>query len=501
MEALKRNIRKKAKASILITCLITALASGIALNAVWQTNRVVTHIVPQAEAMLIGVKDIYSQGLQQGQAIRNIILDPGNTTAYKNLEKAAEEFNSACLGLAKVTKQAGENGFTAKVLEIADLEREDLQVLREISGVVRAGQKDQAIAILNSRETPLWRKNKTIILDLNSQMAEYRKRVYAQTETKAYRQMVAVALVTVLPILFSLGLALVLNSGLGRVGSLGKNIREGIQLVSRVSGQVSTASQSLAEDASRQAAGIEETSAAIEEMAAVTRQNAENANQANTFMIEAGQVLKEANRSMKELTQSMEQISSASEDTGRIIKTIDEIAFQTNLLALNAAVEAARAGDAGAGFAVVANEVRNLAMRAAEAARNTSSLIEETVLKVREGSELATQTNEVFRRVADRAKQAGKLVGGIATASSDQSRAIDQIQRAVVELDRLVQKNAANAEESSSVSEEMYARSEIMKDQAKELSDVIGGNGHRGSRPGEGGFPVERVRYFEIWVG
>jgi methyl-accepting chemotaxis protein len=325
----------------------------------------------------------------------------------------------------------------------------------------------------------LWRKNKTIILDLNSQMAEYRKRVYAQTETKAYHQMVAVALVTVLPILFSLGLALVLNSGLGRVGSLGKNIREGIQLVSRVSGQVSTASQSLKEDASRQAAGIEETSAAIEEMAAVTRQNAENANQANTFMIEAGQVLKEANRSMKELTQSMKQISSASEDTGKIIKTIDEIAFQTNLLALNAAVEAARAGDAGAGFAVVANEVRNLAMRAAEAARNTSSLIEETVLKVREGSELATQTNEVFRRVADRAKQAGKLVGGIATASSDQSRAIDQIQRAVIELDRLVQKNAANAEESSTVSEEMYARSEIMKDQAKELSDVIDGNGHR----------------------
>jgi methyl-accepting chemotaxis protein len=477
MEGLYKNIRKKTTVAILITCAVTALASGIALNAVWQTNRVVTHLVPRAEAMLIGVKDLYSQGLQQGQAIRNIILDPGNATAYKNLEMAAEEFNAAGLRLAEVTKSAGENSFTAKVLEIAELEREDLKVLREISGVVKAGQKDQAIEILNSRETPLWRKNKTIILDLNNQMAEYRKRVYAQTETKAYRQMVAVALGTALPILFALGLGLMLHSVLGRVGSIGQNIREGVQLVSRVSGQVSTASQSLAEDASRQGSGIEETSAAIKEMAAVTKQNADSATQANTFMIEAGQVLKEAKRSMKELTQSMAQISSASEDTGKIIKTIDAIAFQTNLLALNAAVEAARAGEAGAGFAVVANEVRNLARRAAEAAKNTSSLIEETVHKVREGSELASQTNEVFGKVAVSAKQVGKLVGGILAASSDQSRSIDQIQRAVAEMDRLVRKNAASAEESSSASGDLYDRSEMMRTQVEELSDVIGRNG------------------------
>ena len=475
MEVLKTNIRKKAGVAILITCAITVLVSGIALNAVWQTNRVVTHLVPQAEAMLIGVKDIYSQGLQQGQAIRNIILDPGNATAFKNLESAAEEFNAACRRLAEVTRAVGENGLAAKVQEIADLEREDIKVLREIIGVVKAGQKDQAIEILNGRETPLWRKNKTTILDLNNQMGEYRKRVYAETETRVYRRMAAVALVTALSILFALGLGLVLHGTLGRIGNIGKNIQEGIQQVSGVSGQVSTASQSLAEDASRQAAGLEETSAAIEEMAATTRQNAESADQANNFMIEAGQVLKEANRSMKELIQSMDQISSASEDTGKIIKTIDGIAFQTNLLALNAAVEAARAGEAGAGFAVVAGEVRNLAMRATEAAKNTSVLIEETVHKVQEGSELMTQTNEVFRKVGERAKQGGKLVAGIAAVSSEQSGAIDQIQRAVAEMDRLVQKNAASAEESSAASEEMYARSEIMRDQVRELAEVIGG--------------------------
>lgn len=477
MELLGRNIQKKAGVAILVAGMITLLSSGIALNAVRQTNRVVTHLVPQAETMLIGIKDIYSQGLQQGQAIRNIILDPDNATAYKNLEAAAEEFNAAGRRLAEVTRLAGEEGLAAKVREIADLEREDLQVLREISGLVKAGQKDQAVTALNARETPLWRKNKKLILELNNQMADYRKRVYARAETVAYRQMALVVLATVLSILFALGWGVALYGGLGRVGQIGRSVREEVQRVAEVSGQVSAVSRTLAEDASRQAARLEETSAAIEEMLATTRENAENANQANNFMLEAGQVLQEANRSMQGLIKSMDQISTASEDTGKIIRTIDEIAFQTNLLALNAAVEAARAGEAGAGFAVVADEVRNLALRAAEAARNTSTLIEGTVLKVREGSELVIRTNEVFRKVGEKAKEGGKLVAEIAEASGEQARAIDQIQRAAAELDRVVQKNAAGAEESSAAAQELSARAGIMQDQVRDLAEVIGGKG------------------------
>ncbi|MEW6663672.1 MAG: methyl-accepting chemotaxis protein [Thermodesulfobacteriota bacterium] len=245
--------------------------------------------------------------------------------------------------------------------------------------------------------------------------------------------------------------------------------------VANASGQVAAASQSLANGASEQAASIEETSSSLEEMAAMTKQNADNAGKAKTMMEEAGLVVQKVDQHMGNMAQAISEITRSSEETGKIIKTIDEIAFQTNLLALNAAVEAARAGEAGAGFAVVAGEVRNLAMRAAEAAKNTASLIENTIKAVKSGSSLTQSTQEAFRENIEISRKVGDLVAEIAAASQEQAQGIEQVNRAVAEMDKVVQQVAANAEESASASEEMNVQAAQMKNFVAELGAVVTG--------------------------
>ncbi len=251
-------------------------------------------------------------------------------------------------------------------------------------------------------------------------------------------------------------------------------LHTGSEQVAAAADQVAQAGQSLAEGSSQQAASIEETSSALEELASMTRQNADNAGQANTIVKESARDIEEATAAMNDLTKAIHAISAASEETQKIIKTIDEIAFQTNLLALNAAVEAARAGEAGAGFAVVADEVRNLAMRAADAARNTAEIIEDTVKKVRECSTMVTRANGAFHKMEGGSRRIGELVAEIAAASSEQAEGIDQINKAVSQLDQVVQQNAAYAEETASASGELQHQAERMKRYVAELQTIVG---------------------------
>ncbi len=252
-------------------------------------------------------------------------------------------------------------------------------------------------------------------------------------------------------------------------------LTDGADQVAAAANQVSSASQSLAEGTTEQASALEETSATLEEMSSMTMQNANHANQAKSMMKEADQIVEKVNRQMTEMSGAIGEITRSSEETGKIIRTIDEIAFQTNLLALNAAVEAARAGEAGAGFAVVADEVRNLAMRASEAAQNTSNLIENTIKAVRNGNELTSTTQEAFRENAEISRKIGQLVAEIATASEEQAQGITQLSKAVAEMDKVTQSTAANAEESAAAAEELNAQAEQMKGFVEELSAVVGG--------------------------
>ena len=245
--------------------------------------------------------------------------------------------------------------------------------------------------------------------------------------------------------------------------------------ITSASNQVSASSQSLAEGATEQAAGLEETSSSLEEMAAMTKQNADNAQQASVLAGEAQQAADSGSEAMERMNSAIQDIQKSSDETAKIIKVIDEIAFQTNLLALNAAVEAARAGEAGKGFAVVAEEVRNLAMRSAEAAKDTSSLIEGAVKNAKNGVEIASEVGTKLEGIVSSIGKTTELVAEIAAASQEQSQGIDQVNTAVTQIDRVTQSNAAHAEESASASEELSVQAVEMNRIVGQLVSLVGG--------------------------
>jgi methyl-accepting chemotaxis protein len=230
------------------------------------------------------------------------------------------------------------------------------------------------------------------------------------------------------------------------------------------SGQVSDASQSLSQGASESAASLEQITSSMTEMAAQTKTNAENSGQANQLSGEARNAAEKGNGHMTDLVKAIDEINESGQNISKIIKVIDEIAFQTNLLALNAAVEAARAGKHGKGFAVVAEEVRNLAARSAKAAQETAELIEGSVEKAKNGSEIAGRTSEALAEIVSGATKVTDLVGEIAAASNEQAQGISQVNQGLTQIEQVTQTNTASAEECAAAAEELSSQALHMQD-------------------------------------
>jgi methyl-accepting chemotaxis protein len=256
---------------------------------------------------------------------------------------------------------------------------------------------------------------------------------------------------------------------------------EGANHVSSASGQVARSSQQMAEGASEQASSLEETSSSLEEMASMTRQNAENATQVSSMADDAQSAVRKGRDSMARMSKAIAEIKASSDETAKIIKTIDEIAFQTNLLALNAAVEAARAGDAGKGFAVVAEEVRNLAQRSAEAAKHTAVLIEESQQNAENGVAVCEEVGGILNKITWDVEKVTQLIGEVSVASNEQAQGIEQVNSAVAQMDGVTQSNAANAEESASASEELSAQAKDLNDMVDALVLLVDGSNGRGN--------------------
>ncbi len=253
-----------------------------------------------------------------------------------------------------------------------------------------------------------------------------------------------------------------------------QGVQEAADGAAEASNQMSESGGVVARDAQEQAACIEETSASLAEMSATTLENATRAGEADRLMQEASKTVQEAAQAMEGLTNSMNLISKSSSQVAAVLKSIDEIAFHTNILALNAAVEAARAGEAGAGFSVVADEVRSLAHRAADAARNSGDIIERTIADVNKGVELATVAHAAFSQVTTKIAGGSQVMSQIAASSDEQARGITNIGQAINRIELLTQNNAANAHKTAEAASAMGTQVAATRKHIDELVSVVG---------------------------
>lgn len=280
----------------------------------------------------------------------------------------------------------------------------------------------------------------------------------------------------VLAIILSLVISFFMNGFITKpLVELANRLNNGAEQTKGAAEQVANTSQELASGSSRQAASVEETSASVEEVSSMAMANTEDSVEADMMMKgEVMENLRDIQTKMSRMSETIKETVEMSKETANIVKTIDEIAFQTNLLALNAAVEAARAGEAGAGFAVVAEEVRNLAMRSAEAAKNTAELIENSNNKILEADKVYESAMEAIKRNNDSSTNIGNALNKISDASKEQVTNIDQIKSAIGEIDSVVQSNAAVAEEAAAASEQLNAQAEEVLAAVNEMMGFLG---------------------------
>jgi len=399
-----------------------------------------------------------------------------NTKAYKELE---------AISTAPHERQLLEGTLTARAAYGAARDK--------IFALSREGKKKEAMELYHRDFVPPFRKllEQTISLNgANKKSAEDAStQISTAVSTGKTGSIIGVIAAVLAGTLIGTLITRAVNKTLNRIAG---TLSAGSDQTSAAAGQVASSSQSLAQGASEQAAALEETTSALEEMASMTKKNAETCQQAASLSNETQKSAAKGNDAMNKMSSAIDDIQKSAAETAKIIKVIDEIAFQTNLLALNAAVEAARAGEAGKGFAVVAEEVRNLAMRSAEAAKNTAAMIEESVNNSKNGVTIAVEVGKNLEEITTAATKVNGLVSEISAASREQSQGIGQVNTAVSEMDKVTQSNAASAEESAAAAEQLSSQSVQLREVVEELVALVGGATKNNVSKGKAGAPDGR---------
>jgi methyl-accepting chemotaxis protein len=357
--------------------------------------------------------------------------------------------------------------------------------IARLQKALKASEFDEAMKILDGDVAKNYAAIETaltgltrFVFDLSNRNGEATKGILERNLRTTLILSAVIAALALLSVALVQWLSFRISRNLGRISGTLSHVAE--DMFGKANGFTATSTQ-LADGASQQAASLEETSASLEELAGMTRRNAEAAQDTKQIAGQARTAVENGASGMQRMTTAMDGIKSSSAEIAKIIKTIDEIAFQTNILALNAAVEAARAGEAGAGFAVVAEEVRALAQRSATAAKETAAKIEVALQKSDEGASTSVEVAGMLTQIVEQVRKMDTLVAEIATASGEQSQGIQQITKAMSEMDKVTQSNAAGAEESASAAHELSTQSTELREAVEELNAFTGFVGHADS--------------------
>jgi len=473
----KRNLGSKMYLSLGLTGAFLLLVGGVSIYSVTNLSRMLESAAGR-EAKKIELATRVSEQVAAGQsALRGVLLASvtGDTAGVQanqdRMERAGREIESA---LAEIEPLLVTQEGRDEVRRLKAATEEWMRQNRNFDQHLQAQRFDEATKMEAAVFRPLIQEMQKASSDLVSRQRAMLAGHSAEAASGARLSVWLTALILLAAACVTAAAMWVMRGADRTLKRIAAEIADGARQVASAAAQVSSASQALAQGSSEQAASLEETSASTEELNSMTQKNAENASLAASETEKADQLLKETNEKLDQMIESMKEINSSSEKISRIIRVIDEIAFQTNILALNAAVEAARAGEAGMGFAVVADEVRNLAQRCAQAAKDTSDLIEESIVRSNEGKLRLDEVAACIARVFENASRIRVLSSEVHMGSQEQARGIEQIARAVAQMQQVTQSTAASAEESASAGEEMSAQAQQLQAAVERLRELVG---------------------------
>jgi len=408
-----------------------------------------------------------------------VILNQGNVehiTVYsKTLSEKKQNFNTFIEEYKKSIHSEEDEKMAAELEEYCGLY---FNLLDQLVQKAKNPNDTGVYAYASEVITPV-RTNSIIPLinDLLEHDVNAAETEYTDIHDNALRSLIIVYTLLALGLVLSISLSVIITRSITKpVKLITRNLKESTSQIAVSSGQLADSSQSIANGAQEQAAGIEETTASLEELASMVKQNVANARQASILSDKAQSASSEGFEKMTAMVKAMENISKSTEEINAVIDVIDGIAFQTNMLALNAAVEAARAGEAGLGFAVVADEVKNLATRSSESAKETASMIKETIRNVESGLSLSKEMEELFSQMMQNSKQVFEMNREVESASAQQDEGINQVSTAMMQFDTVVQANASEAEETASAAEEMNSQVLVINEIVQSLNTVIMGS-------------------------